>query len=320
MQNKWLHDIIARIMLYEAIRDHLFAIMTYLWEKHDNRVLSGQKFPENIVELPDIPYIPGGHKDHVLDVYYPAGIQGPFPAIINIHGGGFIYGDKWLNKIFCFNLAKKGFLIYNLNYRLAKNEVKVPDQIRDIIYAMDWIGNNIDSFSFDKSDTCSIDKNKIYLSGESAGAYLAVMAVLISKSPRLQELFNINKMSISIKALATISGFFEWPYRTMYAGLRSIILDKGFKKQQYYKDLIFKNIPEIEDLPPIFLTTNGNDMLKNMTFNFVELLKKNNLEHRFAYLEKRKKRKFGHVFNVFYLDWEESKMLNNGMLEFLSRY
>ena len=61
-------------------------------------------------------------------------------------------------------------------------------------------------------------------------------------------------------------------------------------------------------------------MLKSMSFNFVKLLKKHNLEYRFAYLKKSKKRKLGHVFNVLHLDWEESKKLNDEMLEFLLRY
>ena len=60
--------------------------------------------------------------------------------------------------------------------------------------------------------------------------------------------------------------------------------------------------------------------LKDMTFNLVELLTKNNSEHQLAFIEKSKYRKFGHVFNVFHLDWEESIKLNDEMLNFLLRY
>ena len=300
-------------MLYKTIRDYFFAQMTTAWAEHDNKVLSEQTIPENIIEILDIPYITGGQKEHLLDIYYPADIQGPFPVIVNIHGGGFIYGDKILNKIFCFYLAKKGFLICNLNYRIANNDIKVPDQIRDIICALDWIGSTIDSYP--------ADKNKIYLAGESAGAYLAVMAALISKSHRLQQLFNINKPDIAINALAITCGFLEWTRRGILDSvLRSLILDKGYTKQQYYKDLILKNIPEIIDLPPVFLSSNGDDRLKDMTFNFVELLIKKNIEHRFVYLEKNKRKKLGHVFSIYYLEWEESRKINDEMLGFLSQY
>ena len=303
-------------MIYKAIRDLLFAKIINAWAKHDYKALLRQTIPENVIQLSNIPYITDGHRGHQLDVYYPAGTKGPFPVIINIHGGGFIYGDKRLNRVFCFHLAKKGFLIFDLNHRLANDDVKVPDQIRDIVCAMDWIGNNVDSYS----ELFLIDKNKIYLAGESSGAYLAVMAVLVSKSQRLQELFGINKPNIRINALAIICGFFEWAHRGIYFGLRSLVLDKGYKKQQYYRDLILKNIPEIVDLPPVFLISSGDDMLKDMTFNFVKLLKENNLEHRLVYVEKNRHRKYGHIFNVFYPDWEESKRVNDEMLEFLLRY
>ena len=298
-------------MFYEKIRDKFFINMTNKWAEHDKKVLSSQTLPENIIEVSDIPYIEDGNNGHLLDVYYPADIHGPFPVIINIHGGGFIYGDKAINKLFCYHLAKKGNLIFNLNYQLAKNDAKLPDQIRDIICALDWIGNNIDSYP--------ADKNKIYLIGESAGGYLAVMAALISKSQRLQNLFNITaKPNISINALAVSCGFMDWSRRGfLYSGLRSLILDKGYKKQPYYKNLIFKNIPEITALPPVFLSANGDDMLNDMTFKFIELLKKHNLEYHFVFLAKNKQRKLGHVFNIFYPDWEETRKLNDTMLDFL---
>ena len=300
-------------MFYEKIRDNFFINMTNKWAEHDKKVLSGQTLPENIVEILDVPYIDDDNNGHLLDIYYPAANHGPLPVIINIHGGGFIYGDKAINKLFCYHLAKKGFLIVNLNYRLAKDGAKVTDQICDVVSALDWTGNNMNSYPADKS--------KIYLIGESAGGYLAVIAALISKSERLQSLFKINKPNISINALAVNCGFMDWSRGGIfYSGLRSLILYKGYKKQPYYKDLIFKNIPEIIDLPPVFLSSNGDDMLNDMTFIFVEILKKNNLEHSFIFLEKNKQKKLGHVFNIFYPDWEETQKLNDAMLEFLLRY
>jgi acetyl esterase/lipase len=304
-------------MPYKKIRDHFFAKMTNVWAEHDKKVLSGQTFPQNIIELLDIPYAgisyTGGCNEQTLDVYYPEDIPGPFPVIFNIHGGGFIYGDKKLNKLFCFHLAKKGFLIFNLNYRLAKNDVKILDQIQDIISALNWAGNNIDSYP--------AIKNKIYITGESAGGYLATMAALISKSPRLQDIFNVEKPNIDINAIGITCGFMEWTRKGIfYSALKSIVLENGYKKQPYYENLIFKNIPEITGLPPVFLSSNGDDMLNDMTFNFVELLKTKGVEHNFMFLKKNRQRKLGHVFNIFHLDWEETKNVNNAMLEFFLQF
>jgi hypothetical protein len=110
----------------------------------------------------------------------------------------------------------------------------------------------------------------------------------------------------------------EWTRSELqYWGMRSMILEKGYKKQEYYQNLILGNIPEINSLPPLFVTTNGDDELDFMTIYFVNILEKNNVEHKFYYLEKNKQRKLGHVFNVLHLEWEESISLNNAMLEYL---
>lgn len=296
-----------------SIRERFVRNMHDNWEEREKIIMSRKTLPENIIGIFDIPYIGDGHRGHLLDIYYPDNVEGPFPVIIDIHGGGFIYGHKEMDKLFNYHLAKNGFIVFNLNYRLAYDNAKVPDQIKDVISALNWIENNLDSYP--------ADKNKIYLIGGSAGAYLATMAVLISKSQRLQNIFNIGKSDLKINAMAIINGFMEWTHNDIkYWGMRSMILEKGYKKQEYYQNLILKNIPEISSLPPLFITTNGDDALDFMTFYFINILKKNNVEHEFYYFEKNKQRKLRHMFNTFHPEWEESINLNNAMLKFLLNY
>lgn len=63
--------------------------------------------PDGIEARIDIPYIEDGHRGHLLDVYYPKDAGQKLPVIIDIHGGGFLYGDKDLNKLYGYHLAKK---------------------------------------------------------------------------------------------------------------------------------------------------------------------------------------------------------------------
>ncbi len=300
-------------MLFASIRDYLIKNIISKWEKNDKEIFSTQTLPEHITEITDVPYIDDGHEGHLLDIYYPNNLKGPFPVIIDIHGGGFFYGCKENNKLFDFHLAKNGFTVFNLNYRLAFDNAKVPDQIQDIISALNWIHDNADSYP--------VDKNKIYLIGESAGAYLAVMAVLISQNERMRHIFHIGKSNLPINAMGLISGFMEWTRSEFkYWGLRSMILEKDYKKQEYYQNLILENIPEIHTLPPLFITSNEDDDLNFMTLHFVNLLKGKNAAHHFHYLKKNDKRKLGHIFNILHLDWEESHTLNTTMMEYLLRF
>jgi hypothetical protein len=63
-------------------------------------IISAQNLPENITAINNISYIQDETNEHLLDIYYPNDIEGPFPVIINIHGGGFIFGDKDLRLLY----------------------------------------------------------------------------------------------------------------------------------------------------------------------------------------------------------------------------
>jgi acetyl esterase/lipase len=300
-------------MLLASITNAIIKKMIKEWEKSDNNIFSTQTLPKNITEVSNVAYIDDGHRGHLLDVYYPDNMKGSLPVIIDIHGGGFFYGCKENNKLFDFHLAKNGFIVFNVNYRLALNDAKVPDQIHDIVSAFNWIEKNLGSYP--------ADKNKIYVIGESAGAYLAVMSVLVSKNERLQKLFNSDKSNLDIKAMGLISGFMDWTRNEFkYWGLKSSILEKGYKSREYYHNMILENIPEINTLPPLFITSNEDDSLDFMTQKFVNIVEEKNVAHLFLYLKKDEQKTLGHIFNVLHLDWEESHQLNNAMLEYLLKH
>ena len=81
--------------------------------------------PQGVYVHTDIPYLPdGGYRDgevrgHLLDVYIPrdAIVRGgnTLPVYIDIHGGGFTYGYKELNRNFNTHLADLGFGVFSLN-------------------------------------------------------------------------------------------------------------------------------------------------------------------------------------------------------------
>jgi acetyl esterase/lipase len=296
-------------------------------EKDDTRMLeihSQRAFPENITEITDIPYLSSGDNHHFLDVYYPNDMEGPFPVIINIHGGGFISESKEHNKLYAFYLARYGFLIFNINYRLALDNPKnprdprypkgpkVPAQIPDVMAALEWIGDHIEQYP--------ANREKIYIIGASAGAYLATMATLTSESERLQEMYKANKPNLRISALAVNGGFMQMESKKFKIwAMRSVILEKGYKKKEYYQQLIFKNLPEIKNLPPVFITSNKDDIVNYMSFYFEDLLKKNNIEYKFYYIA-NSERKLRHCFDVFNPHREEAVKLHKEMLEYLMQY
>ena len=106
--------------------------------------------PESIDVIADIPYLPDGGYDketgqcrgHLLDLYLPHDtvLRGgkSLPAYIDIHGGGFTYGYKELNRNFNVHLADMGFAVFSLNYRPAP-QTDLKGQLADIEAGLRWI-------------------------------------------------------------------------------------------------------------------------------------------------------------------------------------
>jgi len=292
-----------------TIRDNFLKDMREKEDAQHARFLLTRTFPENINAILDIPYIDSDHRGHKLDIYYPSNMEGPFPVVINIHGGGFVYDNKENNKLYCYKIAEKGFIVFNINYRLAAEDVRVPGQIPDVINALDWIGNNMKHYP-------SVP-DKVYVVGHSAGGYLTAITALISESERLQNVFKVKKPNIKINAVAINCGYFEMARKNIkWWGMRWAVYEKGYKKQEYYKNMILKNLPEMSSFPPAFVISNVDDKhLSFMSFYLVDLLKKNNRDYYFYYLQ-RGDRKLRHCFDVFNPDRKESGMIRDKMLEY----
>jgi acetyl esterase/lipase len=116
-------------------------------------------------------------SEQSLDFYYPTkAVFQKSPLILFAHGGGWIVGNKESINFNRFNgavekLRAKGFALASPSYTLAKNgESPFPQNIKDLLDAIDWLKKNSDSYG--------IDTNKIGLFGESAGAHLSLMIAL----------------------------------------------------------------------------------------------------------------------------------------------
>nr|WP_315164399.1 alpha/beta hydrolase [uncultured Flavobacterium sp.] len=103
----------------------------------------------------------------VLDVYYPKNSKG-FATVIWFHGGGLTSGEKELPEA----LKNQGIAVISVNYRLGP-KVVAPKYIEDAAAATAWVFKNISTFGGDTS--------LIFVSGHSAGGYLATMIGLDKK-------------------------------------------------------------------------------------------------------------------------------------------
>jgi acetyl esterase/lipase len=99
-----------------------------------------------------------------LDLYYPSDSTG-FATVVWFHGGGLTGGQKEIPEA----LKEKGIAVIGVNYRLYP-KVKSPTYIEDAAAAVAWAFKNISDYGG--------NTNLIFVSGHSAGGYLASMVGL----------------------------------------------------------------------------------------------------------------------------------------------
>jgi acetyl esterase len=177
----------------------LFKLFQKQWnktEKKDAQRIASQEPVQGIEEVTDIAYIDDGLRGHLLDVYFPRKAQDKkLPVVIDIHGGGWMYGYKELNKNYNLYLSSSGYTVFSLSYRLAP-EVFMPDQIKDIFAALKWIDEHMDEFP--------CDRNNVYLTGDSAGGQLAGYTAVIYNNPVLEKAFCVSGAGFKFNAVALI--------------------------------------------------------------------------------------------------------------------
>lgn len=99
-----------------------------------------------------------------LDIHYPISGENK-PVVLWFHGGGLTGGKKEIPTF----LKEKGLVVVGVGYRFAPN-VKVEDIIRDAAKATSFVIKNAGKY---RGDT-----NNVFISGHSAGGYLALMITL----------------------------------------------------------------------------------------------------------------------------------------------
>ena len=242
-----------------------------LWkntEKSDAKTHARQTLPPGITELCDLPYADDGDHYHLFDAYYPAQNDGALPVIIDIHGGGWMYADKDLNKFYNQYLAARGFLVFSLSYRLVP-AVTPADQLRDVCLALRAIG--------EKMRELPCDPAKVMLTGDSAGGMLAAYAAVLARSAHLRAHFETVDPQIDFTCVTLTSP-------VAYMNERSLIGAYGrlmWKERPFaYCGKSYLNfnelLDEIESLPPMLLITSAGDILalKQTRRMFRELLEK----------------------------------------------
>ncbi len=280
------------------------------WEKidkNDKERISTQELPKNIITKK----YEVNFKDRSLNyiLYFKNSYKSSLPLMINIHGGGFVAGESKTNQLFN-SYFTKDFNVISLDFSSCK-DFSIKDQLDDINFLIHEIINNKE---------LNIDKNKIFLSGDSSGASLIIYLNLIYTNPKLLKEFNFE--SINFKGLLLTHGV---PYINHFKDSVNILMKKplenGIKKLLYKEDkeiLSFLNDISLYfnyAFPTsIIITSLGDKAFTNQSEILNNDLKRKNIPHLFINI---KDNKYNHIFNVLDPNDPTSILVNDKAINYL---
>ncbi len=267
---------------------------------------------------------------NLLDIYRPIaekqedGELNSLPVIINIHGGGWVHGNKESVSSYCQYLALQGFAVVNINYHLMPDAF-MPVPMQDVFAVFNFVMENAEQYGF--------DRDNVFLTGDSAGGHYVMLALSILVDEDLQEAFGV-ETDITIKAAGVNSTGFSFtnvvalpiPFAHYY--VNQFFTDESpytaYRDDPRYKtmaDALSLENNKLDRFPPMFVSSAHADLFKSHSDRLVAELEKYDIQHIYDYRTQNDGDNpegflLGHDFNVAAPDWTVSRAVNDRLCEF----
>ena len=208
--------------------------------------------------IKDVPYRRVAGRELRLDVYLPQAQGRGRPAIVQVHGGAWVIGDKREQGVpLLVHLSDHGFVGFNVNYRLSPGAT-FPDHLIDLKAAIAWIRAHADDYG--------VDPDFIAVTGGSAGGHLAAMLALTGGQPEYQPGFA--HADTRVQACVPLYGVYDLANRLGTHGPRYVdgfigpIVLKAFYAEEPHRFHDASPIDRVhEDAPPFFVIHGDRDTM-----------------------------------------------------------
>lgn len=126
------------------------------------------------ITIEDVEYLRHGAKPLLARVHKPRG-AGPFPMIVDLHGGAWCRGDRTEDKAINEPLARSGVVVVAIDFRMPP-DASYPGSVADIHYALRWCKTQANEFASRPSMVGSM--------GISSGGHQAALLAMRPYDPR----------------------------------------------------------------------------------------------------------------------------------------
>ena len=279
----------------------------------DKRRMASFTIDDHFRKKVDIPYIDDGSNLHKLDVYYADDYMKRGVCVIDIHGGSFIFGSRKNTEYFKDVFLNNGFDFVAIDYIHNDGHQGIENQIQDCAHAINYIG--------DHKKELGLENDVFFVTGDSAGGLLSLFITLLQDDKSLRK-----ETGILLNDKIHLEGaLLNCPvYSLIKLSEREMLTENGkermfgvnFKYENYRR--LYSPSSHIDKLKtPLFVSTCRNDFLREQSLSIKEDVERLHFPY-FQFLDIFVLDKnVAHVHNVNLPDLDESKQVNNAMIEFI---
>jgi acetyl esterase/lipase len=126
------------------------------------------------IDVKDVEYLRHGDRPLLARMFLPRG-TGPFPMIVELHGGAWHRGDRLNDTLMNEALARSGVVVAALDFRQPP-EASYPGSLVDVSYGVRWLKSHATDFR-GRTD-------RVGLMGASSGAHMAMLLAMKPRDPK----------------------------------------------------------------------------------------------------------------------------------------
>jgi len=206
----------------------------------------------------------GDEPGMLLDLHRPADADGPLPAIVWVHGGGWVGGSKEELAGWFALLASRGWAVVAPRYGLAP-ESRYPTPLRQVGAALAHVR--------DHADRLGVDATRFALAGDSAGAQIAAQTAALVTAPGYAEAVGVRPALAPEQLRAVVLACGPYDFSLLAAAADPVVgrfvravLWSYFGERRYAGGAAFAaaSIPDrvTAGFPPALLTVGDGDPLR----------------------------------------------------------
>jgi acetyl esterase/lipase len=126
------------------------------------------------IDIEDVEYLRHGDKPLLARLFKPQG-NGPFPLIVELHGGAWCRGDRLNDSVLNEALARRGIVVAALDFRMPP-DAPYPGSLADIHYGIRWCKTQAAAWGSRPDGVAAM--------GSSSGAHQAMLLGMRPHDPR----------------------------------------------------------------------------------------------------------------------------------------